>query len=122
MIYIGTTEDNGSAIYFDIHSAERQGRGMRFSGTVGDGCYEGEVLVEIGRIESVTFVDAWLGGSGFAEFFDRCGTTMLEDALLESVREMPFFCSRPSQPHGNGGTAEETLVSESSPFWESGVC
>ena len=122
MIYIGTAEESGSAIYFDIHSAEQQGRGMRFSGTVGDGCYEGEVLVEIGRIESVTFADAWLGGPGFSEFISRCGTAMLEEALLESVREMPFFCSRPCQPHGNGCVSESSLVAESSYSWRSGAC
>ena len=122
MIYIGTTEDNGSAIYFDIHSAEQQGRGIRFSGTVGDGSYEGEVLVEVGRSESVTFADAWLGGSGFSEFIDRCGTAMLEDALLESVREMPFFCSRRSRPHGNSGVSDAALISESLPLWKSGAC
>ena len=121
MIYIGTTESNGSAIYFDIHSAERQGRGMRFSGTVGDGCYEGEVLVEIGRSESVTFADAWLGGSGFAEFLDRCGMTLLEESLLESVREMPFFCSRRSQPHANSGASCTTQVAEPSSLWRSSV-
>ena len=119
MIYIGTTANNGSAIYFDIHSAERQGRGMRFSGTVGDGCYEGEVLVETGRSESVTFADAWLGGSGFWEFIDRCGITMLEDSLLESVREMSFFCSRRSQPHGNSGTSGLSLVLEPASLWKS---
>ena len=66
MIYIGTTQDNGSAIYFDIHAAERQGRGMRFCGTLGDGSYEGEVLVEVGSNDCVTFADAWLGGYGFS--------------------------------------------------------
>lgn len=119
MIYIGTTENNGSAIYFDIHSAERQGRGMRFSGTVGDGCYEGEVLVEIGRSESVTFADAWLGGSGFTEFIDRCGMASLEENLLDSVREMPFFCSRRSQPHANSGASGTSLVMEPSSIWKS---
>ena len=122
MIYIGTTEDNDSAIYFAIPSAERQGRGMRFSGTVGDGCYEGEVLVEVGRSESVTFADAWLGGSGFSEFIDRCGTAMIEDALLESVRELPFFCSRRRQPHGNSGAYDAALLAEPSPLWMSDVC
>jgi len=119
MIYIGTTGNNGSAIYFDIHSAERQGRGMRFSGTVGDGCYEGEVLVEIGRSESVTFADAWLGGCGFQEFIDRCGLTMLEESLLESVREMPFFCSRRDQPHAKSGTSGTSLVLEAQSLWRS---
>jgi hypothetical protein len=122
MIYIGNAANNGSAIYFDIHSAERQGRGMRFSGTVGDGCYEGEVLVEIGRTESVTFADAWLGGSGFNEFVDRCGMTMLEEALLESVRELPFFCARPSQPHGHSGVSNVPQVADPFSSWRSGAC
>ena len=117
MIYIGTTESNGSAIYFDIYSAERQGRGMRISGTIGDGCYEGEVLVEVGRSESVTFADAWLGGSGFAEFMAQCNSDILERALLEAVREMPLLHVRKSQPHGNSQAYAGTFVSESSPVW-----
>jgi hypothetical protein len=117
MIYIGTTEDNGSAIYLDVHAAERQGCGMRFSGTIGDGCYEGEVLVEIGQTDCVTFADAWLGGSGFSEFIHRCGSDALERALLESVREMPSFHTRPSQPHGNSATYAEGFISESSCTW-----
>jgi hypothetical protein len=117
MIYIGTTESNGSAIYFDIYSAVRQGRGMRISGTIGDGCYEGEVLVEVGRSDSVTFADAWLGGSGFSEFIDRCGSDVLESALLESVREMSLFQTRHSQPHGNS-TSYAGTIAESSPVWQ----
>lgn len=119
MIYIGTTESNGSAIYFDIHFSERQGRGVRISGTIGDGCYEGEVLVEVGCCDSVTFADAWLGGSGFTEFIDRCGFDVLESALLESVREMPFFHARRSQPHGNSMAYTGAFVSEASPVWQS---
>ena len=117
MIYIGATDNSGSAIYFDIHAAVRQGRGMRISGTIGDGCYEGEVLVEVGRSDSVTFADAWLGGSGFAEFLDRCGSDALEKALLDSVRELPVKHARRSRPHGNGMTYAGALVTESSPVW-----
>ncbi len=121
MIYIGTTESNGSAIYFDVYAAVRQGRGMRISGTIGDGCYEGEVLVEVGSSDSVTFADAWLGGSGFNEFMDRCGSDILEKALLESVREMPFFHSRRNRPHGNAMIKNGSLVSEAAPVWNQGV-
>jgi len=117
MIYIGTNENNGSAIYFDIYATERQGRNMRISGTIGDSCYEGEVLVEIGRNDSVTFADAWLGGSGFSEFIDRCGSDALESALLESVREMPLFQTRRSQPHGNS-TSYAGIIAESTPLWQ----
>jgi hypothetical protein len=119
MIYIGTTESNGSAIYFDIYFSERQGRGVRISGTVGDGCYEGEVLVEVGRNDSVTFADAWLGGSGFSEFIDRCGSEVLESALIESVREMPLFQISHCQPHGNSMAYTGAFISEVSPVWQS---
>ena len=119
MIYIGTTQDNGSAIYFDIHAAERQGRGMRFCGTLGDGSYEGEVLVEIGSNDCVTFADAWLGGSGFSEFMDRCSAEDLERALLDSVRELPFFQSRPSQPHSHSFPCLGSDIAESLPLWNS---
>lgn len=117
MIYIGTSGSNGSAIYFDVYSAERQGRGMRISGTIGDGCYEGEVLVEVGRSDCVTFADAWLGGSGFAEFLSRCGADMLERALLETVRAMPPLHARRSKPHGGGKAPAENLACEPSPVW-----
>ena len=118
MIYIGTTGNNGSAIYFDVYSAERQGRGVRIAGTIGDGCYEGEVLVEVGRTDSVTFADAWLGGSGFTEFLCRCGADMLERALLETVREMPLFRARRRQPHGNRKVCVAGSC-ESLPVWQS---
>jgi len=120
MIYIGTTGDNGSAVYFDVYSAERQGRGLRISGTIGDGCYEGEVLVEVGRNDSVTFADAWLGGSGFAEFLSRCGAEAIEQALLATVREMPMQHSR-RRPHGHAKGAACPLVSEAPPSWCCGV-
>jgi hypothetical protein len=121
MIYIGTTGNNGSAIYFDVYSAERQGRGLRISGTIGDGCYEGDVLVELGRSDCVTFADAWLGGSGFTEFMARCGTDMLERALLEAVREMPLWHRRRSRPHGNGKVTIGTLACEPTPTWHCGA-
>jgi hypothetical protein len=121
MIYIGTSENNGSAIYFDVHSAERQGRGLRISGTIGDGCYEGEVLVEVGRSDSVTFADAWLGGSGFAEFLSRCSADVLERALLETVREMPLFKNRRGRPHGNSTTYAGSTACECPPAWSCGA-
>ena len=117
MIYIGTAEADGSAIYFDIHAAERQGRGLCFSGTVGDGCYEGEVLVEVGRNEEVTFVDAWLGGSGFSDFIARCGTEILKSSLLEVAREMSPFRMRCTAAHGKVQPHGEAVVAETPPVW-----
>ena len=118
MIYVGTTTDSGSAIYFDIHAAERLGRGVRISGTVGDGCYEGEVLVELGRTDSVTFADAWLNGFGYSEFIRRCDLDLLEDALLDAVSEMPVFHTKRSQPHVINRESQEPVVAEDLPMWK----
>ena len=120
MIYIGTTQNNGSAIYFDIYAAEQQGHDVRFCGILGDGLYEGEVLVEVGRHDCVTFADAWLGGTGFSEFMERCSSEVLERALLDSVREMPVFQSRPSQPHNHSLPCLASNVAEELPQWS--VC
>lgn len=117
MIYIATTEANGTAVYFDIHATERQGRGLRISGLVGDGDYEGEVLVETGREVVVTFVDAWLGGAGFHDFMQRCGAEKLEAALVESVLDLPMFHGRRELPHGYAVTQGGSLSAEATPFW-----
>jgi hypothetical protein len=117
MVYIGATTDNGSAIYFDAYAVERQGRKRRISGVIGDGCYEGEVLVETGCGDCVTFADAWLGGPGFVEFLSRCGADTLERALLDTVREMPYCHFHRSKPHGNGKPATDPLVCAASSTW-----
>jgi hypothetical protein len=116
MVYIGATTNSGSAIYFDAYAVERQGRARRISGIIGDGCYEGEVLIETGCGDCVTFADAWLGGSGFAEFLSGCGADVLERALLDTVREIPALLHR-GKPHGNGKAALCTHVSETSMKW-----
>lgn len=118
MIYIGATNDIGSAIYFDIHVAERLGRNLCISGTLGDGSYEGEVIVEIGRTDCVTFADAWLGGFGFADFTRRCDMELIEDALLDSLRVMPLFGAPRVQPHGPHRDLNEPVVTEEPPLWK----
>lgn len=117
MVYVGTTDDNGSAIYFDIHSAERLGKCVCISGTIGDGSYEGEVLVELGNSESVTFADAWLRNDGFSEFVDRCDLSLLKSALIDSLREMPFFQVPRIQPHGPNRLTRGSVVAEGLPLW-----
>ncbi len=90
MIYIETAEQGGRGIYLDIHAAERDGRGVRLSGMVGDGFYEGEVLIEVGREVEVTFVDSWLGGGEVNAFLERCGADRLRLALAEAGRSLPL--------------------------------
>jgi len=85
MIYLDTMETEAQGLYLDIHTVERRGRGVVVSGTVGDGFYEGDVLIDMGAGCDVTFVDHWLGGNGFAPFLDRWGADALRRALLKAV-------------------------------------
>jgi hypothetical protein len=118
MIYIETTECDGSAIYFDIHAAEQAGRGLRVCGTVGDGQYEGEVLVEVGSSSEVTFADAWLGGAGLVDFLRRCGTETLESALIDVVRNMTLSRVRHDAPHACDVRAGASMACEPGPLWQ----
>lgn len=107
MIYIGNAETAGQGIYLDLHATERDGRGVRFSGTVGDGCYEGEVLIDFSRHGEVLLADEWLGGSEVRAFLERCGGDRLRVALIAATRELaeqvPGRCPRSGrdEPHPN---------------------
>lgn len=117
MVYIETVADNGSAVYFDIHATERFAEGVRISGTIGDGQYEGEVLVECGEIADVTFADAWLGGEGYREFMARCDLDSLRQALLDVVSGLSLFPTRRDAPHSNKGVQRGLGIAETGPFW-----
>lgn len=122
MIYIGTTEADGQAIYLDIHAVERRGQDLRVSALIGDGCYEGEVLVECAAQPCITFADAWLGGTGLTEFLQRSGTRWLQQQLVASVRDYvtetscgTAWGSRGARPHPVQRRRE--VVAEPLPVW-----
>jgi hypothetical protein len=95
MIYLGTTEYSSQAVYLDIHSIEQSNGGISISALVGDGCYEGEVLIECGQQSAVTYLDAWLGGEGLREFLQRCGQQWLKQQLLDSASDQLRQLTRP---------------------------
>ena len=98
MICLTVEHATGSPLYFDIHHVARQCRGedesYLVSGTLGDGLYEGEVLVEKGDIECVTFADDFLAPGMVAELFARIDRQEVVDRLSEAVREMTFCIDR----------------------------
>lgn len=118
MVYIGTTSYDGGAAYIDVHAAERSADGLRISGTIGDGQYEGDVLVEFGRTEEVTFVDAWLGGSGYREFAARFDLDRLQKDLLASLRGMGLLGFRQDAPHIERPVRSVAGVAGPGPLWE----
>lgn len=118
MVYIGTTAVDGRAVYFDVHATERSKAGLRVCGMIGDGQYEGEVLIEIGTDTEVTFADAWLGADGFREFIGRCDLPTLCDDLLASLEDcLPSIGRNRNYPVRPKGRCRGTCANESGPFW-----
>ncbi len=105
MIYIGNQADGGCGIYLDAYALERQHGGIQVSAVIGDGSYEGEVLVLLGSGVQVTFVDELWGDSRrLRAFLDRHGKERilrdLEGALREEWPELGRASSDSrSRPH-----------------------
>ena len=89
MICLSVAETTGSPLYLDIHHRERRLRHGRplhaLSATLGDGSYEGEVLLEISDRVEVTLVDEWLDPSRLAGLFSRMGREEIVRLLLEAA-------------------------------------
>lgn len=83
MVYLCNGDESGLAVYLDLHALERKPQGIVLCGTVGDGHYEGEVLIELGPVAEVTFADAWLDRCELDRFFTRVERSAVEEALVE---------------------------------------
>jgi len=122
MIYIGTTEPPGQAIYLEIHAIEQQGNQTSVSALVGDGCYEGEVLIECGEQIAITYADAWLGGVGLGDFLQRCGNQWLQQQLVATVMDRVKQPCRASgkpgrQVYPHQSPRHRVHIAETPPFW-----
>ncbi|MFA5515679.1 MAG: hypothetical protein WDA20_05270 [Desulfuromonadales bacterium] len=94
MIDLNLAVQDGAAIYLDVQCIEarqtRSGETYALTGTLGDGRYEGQVLVEIGDRVEVTFVDDWLGMPEMHEFFRRTERDAVDAALTSAAARMRF--------------------------------
>lgn len=104
MIYIGAEAEGGCGIYLDVHATERKEQGQQLLAIIGDGCYEGEVMISLGREVEITFVDALWGDYGaLRAFFCRHGEERLRAdlrrALQGELREDNGAKSGASRPH-----------------------
>ncbi|HEX9873661.1 MAG TPA: hypothetical protein VGA43_04790 [Deferrimonas sp.] len=94
MVWFNRAEAKGRGLYLDIHHAEtrRNGRETVFalSGTLGDGGFEGEVLVELGSRVEVTFADAWLDPGSLELFFARVPREAVEEGVAEALHSIRF--------------------------------
>ncbi len=89
MVWLNAASENGSGLYLSIHRVEEDGgSSVSLHGTIGDGYYEGEVLIEIGAQIVVTFADAWLDRAALEEFFHRVERSEVESALSEYASDL----------------------------------
>lgn len=105
MIVLRLEQEVAASPYFVIHHQEESVFGAPtrvVSGILGDGWYEGEVAVEIGERQGVTFADEWFDRAGLQEFFDRVGRDQICSALYQALASVDNKCS---------------LVSDAKPEW-----
>lgn len=91
MIALDLEKDTASALYLDVHHVEiTDNRELRLCALLGDGWYEGEVLIEIGTQVRVTLADLYLDEEGIRPFLERVGRESLERAVTAAVTRMRF--------------------------------
>jgi hypothetical protein len=91
MVWLDVMGNNGSVLYFVTDRVERRrghgATGFAVTGIVGDGQYEGEVLVEVGAEVAVTYLDAWLAADEFKDFQRRTDLPRVTAALTEVAEQ-----------------------------------
>lgn len=121
MVWLDVTGSNGSALYFVTDRVERMlGRGAvgySVTGIVGDGQYEGEVIVEIGVASEVTYVDAWLAASAFHSFEKRIDIDRVTAALTEAAERAACGLDFRATGSGERRSGRAGRVAESASVW-----
>ncbi len=108
MVWLNVADENGSALYFDVEKVERaqngKSAGYSLSGTIGNGQYEGQVLVDIGAVGEVVFVDQWLGDAGFSDFNRQVDIEKLRQSIIEvALRFETGWLGAEAGAHPRGG-------------------
>lgn len=91
MIALDLEKDAASALYLDVHHVEMTAtRELRLCALLGDGWYEGEVLIEVGAQVRLTLADLYLDEASIRPFLERVGREPLERAIAAAVTRMRF--------------------------------
>lgn len=132
MIWLALEQSDHNALYLDVHHIEQTPDGPQprtlLSATLGDGCNEGEVLIELGLNEAVTFADM-LPDSGLRPLLRAHGETALKEALLQACQPVAASegrrIDRPCRNQANDpqlhlfSRTEPQGVAEAGPIWSS---
>ncbi len=121
MVWLDVTGNDGNALYFVTDRIERRpaadGAGFSVSGLLGDGCYEGEVLVEVGKNPAVTFVDDWLARADFSSFAARIDRERVDVALTELATGLAAELSGGGRSPRGRRMERSGRVQEPAPTW-----
>jgi hypothetical protein len=88
MIVLQLEQEVAASPYFVIHHQEPSPSGAStwvISGILGDGWYEGEVAVEVGARQGVTFADEWFDRLALNDFFNRVDRDRICAALYQAL-------------------------------------
>lgn len=88
MIVLQLEQEVAASPYFVIHHQElssSEASTWVISGILGDGWYEGEVAVEVGPRQGVTFADEWFNRLALKDFFNRIDRDQICAALYQAL-------------------------------------
>jgi len=120
MVWLSTTNSMGNSLYLEVRCRERKhgGAGPRelVTATIGDGSYEGEVLIGLGARVDITFVDRYFAPQELEQFFSRIDLDQLREALAAEFSINQGYGDRHlglNHPHVAG-----QRCSEPEPVWQ----
>src|SRR6056297_1837782 len=90
MVWLDICDEQGNAIYLDVHRVERKRVDRRWrhavSGICGNGLFEVEVLVEPGGEGEVTYLDLGERSSFGRQLMNGIDARCLETGLIDAAR------------------------------------
>jgi len=122
MVWLDVMGNDGNSLYFVTDRIERlpgtRAAGFAVSGILGDGRYEGEVIIEVGDRSAVTFVDAWLASRDFNRFAASIDRERVTAALTEVAEGLARNLSGAGNPVPRSRRGERGgWVAEDRPAW-----
>jgi hypothetical protein len=126
MVWLKMTGRNGNGFYLDVQCVEQRGvQGepiFVLSGTLGDGTFESPVLIEVGSIVDILFIDEWLAVKEAPAFFRDIDREEAERVLRDAASSMIFCIENFPSLEGNPRNEVVGLCVEGStvalPAWQ----
>lgn len=125
MIWLDICDEQGNAIYFDIHHVEKRRVGRRWrhavNGVCGNGLFEIEVLVEPGEWREVTFVDLSAGAVARNSLLNGIDPFTLESGLVDAATlhcTLKDYSIQKLESYPHPAQQMSLQVNEAGPLWQ----